>query len=103
MKNKYMVRVEVVKEFGINFPDNLFTPEHMQDIRDYCEYNRDVDEQLLKERIIEAWTNSGVSGYFEQFGAYMGYRLPALLKDEVPFIEIFDPWTDVGDIYMEEG
>jgi len=98
---KYYARVALVKEFQIEFPEKLFSDEHMKNIREYCEAYRDITPESLKHEIIEAYADGG-DGYYEQFGCYIGWR--HWLGNEYDiFVKISDEDVYVDENYLEEA
>lgn len=99
----YTCRVNVTKEFRINFPEELFTEEHMEAIKSYSFYFSDMETpDDLKKEIIEAYAVGG-NGYYEQFGAYIGWNEFESKSYGGLFIRVTDEDFDVEDSYLEQS
>lgn len=94
---KYFGRVLVCREFGVEFPEELFTEENLEYIRSYSLYFKDMSVEDIKYEIINTYSVFG-AGYYEQYGCNIGnYEY----RDGFPLVKIINEDYEVDDSYLE--
>lgn len=95
---KYNMSVNITKNFEMDFPDALFTDEHMENVQTYSISARDMTPDELKQRIAEYYALYG-QGYAEQYGCYIGMWREYDLEEDI-FVHVREIDEDVETNYI---